>query len=257
MAEEKTIQVHVPYPYLMEKADSLIEAGINPEIYMDGFFIEEAVPSELERIRDGFAARGLSITLHGPYLDMNPGSGDEAVRLSTAAMYAKVLRVMERLRPKTVVLHAGYHEKKYRGDFDLWLGQSLKTWPSLVVEAEKLGSIIAVENIFEKEPSTLRLLMDAISSPNFGICVDAGHLRVFSTVDMEEWFRSLGSRIAEVHLHDNHGKHDEHLPLGEGSIDFPRFLGLVAQYATNPVYTIEPHGEEAMRRAIEAVRKYL
>lgn len=257
MTAEKTIQVHVPYPYLMEKSQSLIEAGINPEIYMDGFFIEEAVPSDLERIREGFGARGLSITLHGPYLDMNPGSADEGVRLSTADMYAKVLGVMEHLRPKTVVLHAGYHEKKYRGDSGLWLSQSLKTWPSLVAGAEKLGSIIAVENIFEREPSTLRLLMDAVPSPNFGICVDAGHLKVFSTVDMEEWFRVLGPRIAEVHLHDNHGRHDEHLPLGEGSIDFTRFLELVARYAANPVYTIEPHGEEVMRRAIEAVRRYL
>ena len=56
MANEKTVQVHVPYPYLMEKSERLIEAGINPEIYMDGFFIEEAVPSDLERIRDSFGA---------------------------------------------------------------------------------------------------------------------------------------------------------------------------------------------------------
>ena len=257
MTQEKTVQVHVPYPYLLEKSESLIEAGINPEIYMDGFFIEEAVPSELERIRDAFANKGLSITLHGPYIDMNPGSADEPVRVSTAAMYAKVLAVMEYLRPKTVVLHAGYHEKRYKGNHELWLSQSLKTWPPLVAEAERIGSIIAVENIFEREPSTLKLLMDNINSPGFGVCIDAGHLRVFSDVDMEEWFRALGPRIAEVHLHDNHGKHDEHLPLGEGSIDIPRFLSLVAEYANEPVYTIEPHGEETMRRAVEAVRKYL
>lgn len=257
MTQEKKIQVHVPYPYLLEKSEKLIEAGINPEVYMDGFFIEEALPFDLERIRESFWSRGLSITLHGPYMDMNPGSTDEPIRLSTAAMYAKVFRVIEHLRPKTVVLHAGYHEKKYKGNHELWLSQSLKTWPSLVSEAERLGTVIAVENIFEREPSTLKLLMDAIESPNFGICIDAGHLRVFSRVDMEEWFRVLGPKIAEVHLHDNHGKHDDHLPLGEGSIDIPRFLSLLAQYATDPVYTIEPHGEEVMKRAIEAVKKYL
>lgn len=257
MTQEKKIQVHVPYPYLLEKSEKLIEAGINPEVYMDGFFIEEALPFDLERIRESFGSRGLSITLHGPYMDMNPGSADEPIRLSTAAMYAKVFRVIEHLRPKTVVLHAGYHEKKYKGNHELWLSQSLKTWPSLVSEAERLGTVIAVENIFEKEPSTLKLLMDSIESKNFGICIDAGHLRVFSKVDMEEWFRVLGPKIAEVHLHDNHGKHDDHLPLGEGSIDIPRFLNLLAQYATDPVYTIEPHGEEVMKRAIEAVRRYL
>jgi sugar phosphate isomerase/epimerase len=257
MTQEKKVQVHVPYHYLLEKSEGLIKAGINPEIYMDGFSIEQALPEDLERIRESFGLRGLSITLHGPYMDMNPGSLDEPVRLSTAAMYANVFRVIEHLRPKTVVLHAGYHEKRYKGDHNLWLSQSLKTWPALVAEAERLGTVIAVENIFEREPSTLKLLMDAVVSANFGICVDAGHLRVFSKVDMEEWFRLLGPRIAEVHLHDNHGKRDDHLPLGEGSIDIPRFLSLLARYANDPVYTIEPHGEDAMKRAIEAVRKYL
>ena len=257
MTQEKKVQVHVPYSYLLEKYKSLIDSGINPEVYMDGFYIEEALPSDLERIRESFGASALSITLHGPYMDMNPGSADESIRLSTAAMYARVFRVIERLRPKAVVLHAGYHEKKYKGNHELWLSQSLKTWPALVSEAERLGTVIAVENIFEKEPFTLKLLMDAVESANFGVCIDAGHLRVFSRVDMEEWFRVLGPRIAEVHLHDNHGKHDDHLPLGEGSIDIPRFMRLLAQYATDPVYTIEPHGEDAMKRAIEAVKKYL
>lgn len=257
MNQEKRVQVHVPYPYLLEKAGAVMEAGINPEVYMDGFFIEHAVPEDLERLREQFAGRGLKITLHGPYLDMNPGSTDESVRLSTIEMYEKVFRVIERLRPVNVVLHAGYHEKKYKGDHKSWLSQSLRTWPRFVHEAERLSTVIAVENIFEREPFTLKLLMEGIGSKNFGICVDAGHMRVFSKVDMEEWFRELGPWIAEVHLHDNHGRHDDHLPLGEGSIDIPRFLELLARYAQDPVYTIEPHGEDAMRRAIEAVRKYL
>src|SRR4030067_348075 len=150
MTQEKKVQVHVRYSYLLEKYKSLIDSGINPEVYMDGFYIEEALPSDLERIRESFGASGLSITLHGPYMDMNPGSADESIRLSTAAMYRRVFRVIERLRPKAVVLHAGYHEKKYKGNHELWLSQSLKTWPALVSEAERLGTGIAVENIFEK-----------------------------------------------------------------------------------------------------------
>jgi len=257
MTVRKKVQVHVPYSYLRERYKGIVEAGINPEVYMDGFYVEEAVPSDLDRLREAFGAAGLTMTVHGPYMDMNPGAIDEATRLSTVAMYEKVFAVIERLRPLAVVLHAGYHEKKYKGDHELWLSQSMKTWPAFVAEAERLGTVIAVENIFEREPSTLRLLMDRIESPNFGICLDAGHLRVFSRVDMEEWFSALGPRIAEVHLHDNHGKHDDHLPLGEGSIDIPRFMALLKKYAADPIYTIEPHGEDVMRRALEAVKRYL
>src|SRR3972149_3505355 len=257
MRKNKQIQVHVPYPYLLKRMDYILESGINPEVYMDAFFISEAHKADLERVREAFAKKGLTVTLHGPYMDLNAGSMAERTRLFTVETYEKVFKVIEHLRPKTVVLHAGYHEKKYKGDYNLWLSQSLKTWHPLVEEAERLGTIIAVENIFEKEPSTLKLLMERIPSPDFGICIDAGHMRVFSTVEMEDWFSALGPRIAEVHLHDNHGKHDDHLPLGEGTIDFPRFLSLLAVYAEDPVYTIEPHGEDVMLRAVEAVRKYL
>ena len=254
---KSTVQVHTPYHYLLGRMDFLINRGINPEVYMDAFFIEHASDNDLERVRERFASAGLTITLHGPYMDLNPGSMDEKKRLSTAGVYEKVFRVIERLRPGTVVLHAGYHEKKFKGGYNLWLSQSIKTWHPFVERAERLSTVIAVENIFEKEPFTLKLLMDSFPSPNFGVCVDAGHMRVFSKVDMEEWFRVLGPRIAEVHLHDNHGEHDDHLPVGEGSIDFPMFFGLLSRYSKNPVYTIEPHGEEAMIRAVEAVKQYL
>ncbi len=257
MRDKKTVQVHVPYPYLVEKTGRLIDMGVNPEVFMDGFFIEEARAGDLERIRNAFAEKGLTITLHGPYADINPGSREEKTRLLTVEAYDKLFRVVEILRPVTVVLHAGYHERKYKGDKGLWLSQSLKTWPEFIERAGRAGSVIAVENIFEREPSTLRLLMDEIPSPHFGVCLDAGHMRVFSEVDAEEWFASLGPRVAEVHLHDNHGRHDDHLPMGEGSIDFERFMSLMAKYTKDPVYTIEPHGEDAMRRAIEAVKRYL
>lgn len=257
MSERKTVQVHVPYPYILEKTGRLIDLGINPEIFIDAFFIERAGAEDLRRIRDGFAEKGLTITVHGPYMDLNPGSREEKTRLLTVGVYDRLFRVVEALKPRTVVLHAGYHERKYKGDRELWLSQSLKTWPEFVRRAEQAGSVIAVENIFEREPSTLRLLMDEISSPNFGVCLDAGHMRVFSEVDMEDWFATLGPRVAEVHLHDNHGKHDDHLPIGEGSIDFEKFMGLLSRYTKDPVHTIEPHGEDAMLRAIEAVKRYL
>lgn len=82
-------------------------------------------------------------------------------------------------------------------------------------------------------------------------------MRVFSEMDMEEWSATLGTRVAEVHSHDNHGKHDDHLPIGEGSIDLEKFMALLSTYTKDPVFTIKPHGEEAMPRVIEAVKRFL
>jgi sugar phosphate isomerase/epimerase len=99
--------------------------------------------------------------------------------------------------------------------------------------------VIAVENIFERSLHLKAPHGRIVVSPNFGICVDAGHLRVFSKVDMEEWF-AVGPRIAGA-SHDNHGKHDDHLPLGEGSIDIPCSSASRSTPMTRS--NDEPHGE--------------
>lgn len=256
-SSEKQVQVHLPYPLLMDRFDEVLADGISPEVFLDGGGLDEAHASDLKRIREEFGARGLTVTMHGPYGSINPGSASEEVRKNTVKRYERVFEVITHLRPRTVVLHAGYNERKFKGDSDLWLAQSMKTWPPFVKEAERLGVVIAAENIFEKTPGTLKALVDGIGSPNFGVCIDSGHLNVFSSVPMEEWFMSLGPRIAEVHIHDNSGNADDHLPVGEGEIDFPLFFSLLKKYASDPVYTIEPHGEEVMRRSIRAVRKFL
>lgn len=253
----KRIQVHVPYELLRESFDQILDYGINPEIYMDGEFLDFFDPDELVHIREGFEKKGLSITMHGPYMELNPGSLDESIRRNAEYKYELALKAASFLRPKTIVLHGGYHEKKFRGNVELWIEQSMKTWPRFVKEAERLGVVIAVEHIFEKDPYPLKALIEKINSPFFRACIDTGHLNVFSNGNTEEWLRELGPYLAEVHLHDNDGTHDEHLPLGDGRINFRLFFMLLKKYAQDPVYTIEPHGEQNVYRGIEAIRKFL
>jgi sugar phosphate isomerase/epimerase len=154
-------------------------------------------------------------------------------------------------------LHAGYDERYFDGDSALWLSQSLKTWTPLVREAESAGVILAIENIFEERPDTIKELVEAVDSPNLRVCLDAGHINLYSAVAMEEWFVSLGPYIAELHIHDNFGVMDDHLPVGDGEIDFQLFFSLVAQHTNGPIHAIEPHGEDVLMRGLEAVSGYL
>lgn len=253
----KRVQVHIPYMLLLDRLDEILEAGLDPEIFMDGNSLEMADPADLERLREAFAANGRRVTVHGPYMDLSPGGADEKVRLATVERYRQTFEVVEILRPEVVVLHAGYDASRFDGDTALWLGQSRKTWPEFARKAERIGVVIALEHIFESRPETLKSIVEAIDSPNLGVCLDTGHINVFSKVPMEEWFEVLGPYIKEVHLHDNSGEFDEHLPLGDGTIDFPRVFGLLSKLTTDPVLTIEPHGESVLWRGLEAVRDFI
>jgi sugar phosphate isomerase/epimerase len=114
-----------------------------------------------------------------------------------------------------------------------------------------------LENIFEEEPSTLRQVLDRINDPLVGHCFDSGHFNMFATVSLQQWFAVLGDRIVESHLHDNHGQADEHLPVGEGQIDFELVTSLLKQYAPDAVWTLEAHSRERLERARNAIQKYL
>ncbi len=242
---------------LLERKNEILSMGINPEVYIDGEELDNADEKDLGGIAEAFNGAGLSITQHGPYVDLNPASPDEETRLLTVKRYRRAFRAAAILRPKNIVLHPGYSEKKFKGDIGAWLAQGMKTWPEFVEEARRLSVTIAAENVFDKDPDALKALVETVGSRFFKVCLDTGHINTFAKADMEDWIKTFGPDIAEVHLHDNNSGADEHLPLGEGAIDFPLFFRLLKEYAGEPVYTIEPHGEEVMRRAIKAIRAYL
>lgn len=79
---------------------------------------------------------------------------------------------------------------------------------------------------------------------------------MFTSVTLEEWFKELGEYIAESHIHDNHGQCDEHLPVGEGAINFAQFFPLLNQYAPAAVWTVEAHNTEHLQRAMKNIQNY-
>ena len=254
---KKRIQVHIPYRMLIERLEDVLSAGLNPEIYTDAATLDSIRPKDLKDTREILVEKGLRITLHGPYMDLSPGASDEKIRLITVERYRQTFEAAQLLLPETIVLHAGYDERRFDGDVPLWLSQSRKTWPRFIKEAEKMGSVIAVENVFEENPLPIKRLVESMNSPNFRVCFDTGHLNLFSKVKMEEWFNEIGSKVSEVHLHDNRGKWDEHLIIGDGNIDFPLFFSLLKKYSHDPVYTVELHGEEVLWKGLEAARRFI
>ena len=251
------IQVNVPYKMLLDQLDFVLEKEINPEIYFNGEALDNYREEDLQKINTAFCQKGLSITIHAPFMDLSPGGVDSKVKTATIERLNQTLDVAAFFQTRMIVFHPGYNKWFFDGNVELWLDNSLKTWESLVVKAEKIDIPLSIENIFEEEPSSLEQLISAIDSPYFNFCFDIGHFHLFSTVTMEEWFDSLGTYIKEVHMHDNFKKSDDHLPPGDGEIDFDLFFKLLKDYGVNPIYTIEPHKVEYLERSLQICRKYI
>lgn len=254
---KQSIHAHVPYARLAEHLEYAIANRVNPEVFLSADSLDTMVWEELASHASVLHKAGLATTIHAPFMDLNPGAIDSSIREATRRRIQQVMRAAELLRPKVIVVHPGYDDLHYGDNSLVWLKNSVEFWREFVPQARQLGTILAVENIFEKEPSTIKALLDAIDDPCFRHCFDVGHWNMFTTVTMEEWFHELGSYIAESHIHDNNGKSDEHLPVGEGKIDFARFFPLLTRYAPEAVWTIEAHSTERLQRAISNIQKFI
>jgi sugar phosphate isomerase/epimerase len=69
-----------------------------------------------------------------------------------------------------------------------------------------------------KRPDELLYLLDGL---DIGLCFDVGHAHVSGNLQR---FLDYQGTYTNVHVHDNMGTRDDHLPVGDGEIDFRRVL---------------------------------
>lgn len=245
--------VHIPFNKIQEHLGLIQDQKLNLEIYFSGEMLDLTGLDEVRAVRD-LLTHCPSVSFHAPFMDLSPGAVDSFVREATMKRLHHTLDIAEILRPRAVVCHSGYEKWRYALNVGWWLDQSLLTWLPINKRAEEIGAKIAIENIFEDEPSNLKMLMEAMDSENFGICFDTGHFNLFSTVRLEDWLDALNPYIIELHLHDNDKTSDQHLPVGEGTFDFGRFFYLLKN--RDCIHTIEAHSPEKVLRSMENIIRF-
>ena len=250
-------QVNIPFKMLYETyLDRFLGYELNPEIGIDAEALEHFDFSDFQRIAEKLQAHHLSITLHGPFIDLSAGSTDPAIKAVTRSRFEQLLKLVPVFRPRAVVCHAGYDWKRYGYAREEWIESSLDTWSWLAGSLVEQGSRLMLENVYEKEPQDIGIILEGLKNQNVGFCLDAGHLFAFGNGELEPWLKGLGSYIGHLHLHDNHGSNDEHLPLGQGNIDFKHlFAYLISNDLPRPIITLEPHREEDLWPSLDYLAK--
>jgi sugar phosphate isomerase/epimerase len=190
------------------------------------------------------ADAGLKITFHAPFMDLRPGALDDKIRQASLDRIKEVLDLAPYFHPLKIVCHPAFDDRYYVDCDDLWLESSIKTWTELIALAKDARTIIALENVYEKEPRILRRLFEALSSDSICFCLDTGHFNVFSHTPLNIWMQELGKYLGHLHLHDNHGKADEHLPVGCGTFPFAELFKILRTIGATPSITLEAHDQD-------------
>lgn len=168
-------------------------------------------------------------TLHGAFYDVLPFSWDSGIRKHSVYRMRQSVEIAEELGCRGVIFHTNFspdflNNKKYRNN---WLECTQETVIKLLSDS---GCDIYLENMFDQSPNELAELAASLQGESkFGICLDIAHMRL-ATDQPREWFRALAPYIKHFHLNDTHLVYDEHLALGQGSIDWSEIEALLEEY---------------------------
>jgi sugar phosphate isomerase/epimerase len=76
--------------------------------------------------------------------------------------------------------------------------------------------------------------------PNLKILFDVGHANINQEKNLTEiFFKEFSKKIAHLHLSDNKGEDDDHLPLGVGNIDWKDIVKILKKYRYDKTITLE------------------
>ncbi len=213
--------------------DLLAQTGIpGLEVFMEGAqWWDPGALGHVEAAREQFAG---PLSLHPPAWDINIASYTQPVRAMAVDVYGRALDWARRIGATYIVVHIGW-----RGDHRFprieCLRRAEEALRMLAPRAAEGGVRMAVENVGWHglevcDQDEFTALIHRLPAGAGGL-LDVGHAHL-AQWDIARAVRDLAPRMIALHLHDNHGASDEHLPIGDGAIDWDSILpGLPAMPA--------------------------
>lgn len=104
--------------------------------------------------------------------------------------------------------------------------------------AEQANVALAIENLHSL--SYGMAVLDALDTPFVRACYDAGHHNCYGQDGA--FLDRYGARLCAIHLHDNDGRHDQHLLPFTGTIDWPSEMTRIKKTAYRGPITLELGG---------------
>lgn len=248
---------HLPWAQTTDMLSTVLDLELTPEIAIKGpelDFLDEAM---VNGVAQALAVAGIRPTVHAPFFDLNPGALDPLIRQATYQRMSQALHFAGRLNAHLMVIHPGVDKWRYPKLEQTWLTLAKEFFVPLLDQAAICNCRLALENIYEETPETLVQLVGGLDSQWFGHCFDAGHWHLFGKIPMATWLQEVGPRLFHVHLHDNGGLADEHLPVGDGKVDFEPLREYLEKMPVPPSMTLEAHSMDHLLRSLQQIRKHL
>lgn len=189
---------------------------------------------KLEEIKNALSTVDLTIQIHAPFNDLNVASMNSGLRKAAIDEIVRSYEMAVELGAEMVTLHPGVYSPigRYWEGTDAAAIESLKKLDKI---ADDHGVDVSVENMPNLDVTmgvTPEDMENILDGSGMSFCLDVGH--AYTSGRLEDFLRF---EPVNLHIHDNKGEEDIHLPLGEGDIDIEHALDSLSSYSGN--YVIE------------------
>ncbi len=223
---------------------------VNCEVFISEDALRSYDEVDAKRLARALGTRKIAIRIHGPIVDPYRDGADKI-----KATHEELIRFCKILGSKNVVLHVEYRRRK-SPSVDTWLADNAGYWREIQGLAEKNSITLLLENHFERNADAIVGLMKMVASDNLKACFDIGHFHAFGEKDVTALLDDYPpGTVSEVHLSDNCGDDDTHLPLGCGTFDFKLFFNGLDARDIRPVFVIEASNLWKVLRGIWYLKK--
>ena len=181
------------------------------------------------------------------YLCHGPREGDPNNEKTLENVYLpklmRIISIMPRLKMRLLTMHLWLDPRFVKSTMIRFKVDMLKR---ILLTAEDSNITVCLENMSENAEH-LSPVFQAL--PSLRLTLDVGHAQLLTDTNTSFGFiEKFPERIAHIHLHDNLGgtspAHDLHLPVGRGTVDFPRILDKLFQSGYEGTMTLELKPEE-------------
>ncbi len=201
------------------------------------------VPRDLiNEAKDILYNHGMEISVHAPFHELNIAAFYAGIREESIRAIKKSVDLSEQLKSKTLIVHNGKFTFKITPENNItnnniltktqW-NHNIDSLRSINDYANSKDITICLENIGIDPNSIDRCFEDLLEirekvGNSLRFTLDMGHARLVDGA--EKGIRLLGDSIYHIHLTDNHGEHDDHLPLGDGNYDYSTYVNFLRDF---------------------------
>jgi len=251
----KTISVKRAIKQTKNLGGNTLELFGDLPIFLKGRSLEDP-----KGIRSYAEEREVFLTLHLPYIDINLSSFNDLIWEKSIESVRRSLSYAHDVGAKRVVLHCGSTPIKHP-IISYMAKRNLKKALFIILEESKKYDIeTTLENSYFDENDVFykveefKRFVESFKG-ELKVCFDFGHAHI-SSQGISKSLEVLKPLITHIHIHDNFGKKDDHLPLGKGSIDFTDYLEFIRNFNGSIILEINSlhDTKETMKRNIQFLK---